>query len=260
MPWDPDRYDLFKRERTAPADDLLALLERRPGLRVIDLGAGTGELTRRLSDLLPDSTTLGVDSSPEMLARSASFERPSLRFELRSIEDVLRGAPDAPLWDIVFSNAALQWVPDHTQVMAAVFGLLEPGGQLLIQVPSNHGHPTHRLLAELAAREPYRTALGGFSRSSPVLTISAYAELFYALGASSIVALEKVYPHVLDGADALVEWMSGTALVPYLERLTEPHATDFASAYRELLRVRFPERPVFLGFQRIILSACRPSK
>ena len=258
MPWDPDRYELFKRERDAPTRDLLALLERRPGLRVIDLGAGTGELTRRLADMLPGSTTLGVDSSAEMLARSASFETPSLRFERRSIEDVLRGDAERRRWDVVFSNAALQWLPDHAELMAAVFGLLEPGGQLLIQVPSNHGHPTHRLLGELASREPYRTALGGFTQSSPVLTISAYAELLYGLGASSIVALEKVYPHVLDGADALADWMSGTALVPYIERLGEPVASHFAGDYRALLRQRFPERPVFLGFQRIILSACRP--
>ena len=143
MPWNPDQYLQFEAERAAPFVDLLALVQVRPGLRVIDLGCGTGELTRRLADALPDSSVLGVDNSPEMLARAAALARPGLAFAERSIEATLA---DGAQWDLVFSHAAIQWVPDHATLVPALLGLVAPGGQLAVQLPSNHDHPTHRLI------------------------------------------------------------------------------------------------------------------
>src|SRR5579885_2252569 len=107
MPWNPERYHQFQRERAAPFEDALALVERREGLSVIDLGCGTGELTRRLADALPGSNVLGIDSSPEMLAKAKPLERPGLLFEQRAIQEV-EGA-----WDVVFSHAVIQWLDDH---------------------------------------------------------------------------------------------------------------------------------------------------
>ena len=104
MAWDPEQYRKFQAERFAPFEDCLALVERRPRLRVIDLGCGTGELTRRLHEALPGSEVEGIDSSAEMLERAAPLAGPGLRFEQRSIE-ALEGT-----WDLVFSHAALQWV------------------------------------------------------------------------------------------------------------------------------------------------------
>src|SRR5215469_4577122 len=103
MPWNPERYHQFQRERAAPFEDALALVTRRDGLRVIDLGCGTGELTRRLADALPGSDVVGIDSSSEMLARAAPHARPGLRFEQGTIEEL------AGEWDLIFSNAALHW-------------------------------------------------------------------------------------------------------------------------------------------------------
>jgi len=252
MPWDPERYEQFKKERFLPFEDLVRMVRVRDGLRVIDLGCGTGELTARLADLLPDSDVLGIDSSAEMLARCAEHARPGLRFELRAIEDV------AGEWDVIFSNAALQWVPDHDALFPRLLSLLRPNGQLVVQMPSNYRHPTHAFIDELAQAEPFRTALGGYRRSWGTHGIEQYAQVLYDVGATDIVIFEKVYPHVLPDADALADWTSGTALVPFMERLPDDLRASFMARYRERLRQRFPQTPVFYGFRRILFSATRP--
>ena len=251
MPWNPERYNQFQSERSAPFDDLLRLVQVRPGLRAIDLGCGTGELTRRLADALPGSDVLGIDSSPQMLEKSAAFARPGLRFSLGQLESANGD------WDLVFSNAAVQWVEDHPRLLPRLFGLLRPGGQLCVQMPSNHSHPTHTLIAAIAGEEPFRTALDGWTRRSPVLAVEEYARLLYECGGRELQVFEKVYPHVLADADALADWTSGTALVPYFERMGETLSQQFMQRYRQALRQRFPERPVFYGFRRILFSTLR---
>jgi trans-aconitate 2-methyltransferase len=254
MPWDPTCYHRFQRERFAPFEDLLGLVPIRPGLRVVDLGCGTGELTRRLADALPDSDVLGLDSSPEMLARAEAQARPGLRFALGAIETVT-GA-----WDLVFSHAALQWVDDHPTLIPRLLALIRPGGRLAVQLPSNHTHPTHQLIRELAAAEPYRTALDAWSRPSPVLSIDAYATLLHDAGATDLTVYEKAYPHLLEDADALAAWTSGTALVPYFERLPTALHAPFLDAYRARLRALYPSSPVFYPFRRTLFAATRPDR
>lgn len=249
MPWNPDRYHQFSAQRAAPFEDLLALIERRGGMRVVDLGAGTGELTARLAGALPNSDVLGIDTSPEMLARARKLERPGLRFR----EDDLSSLTGS--WDLVFSHAAIQWVPDHPRLVPRLLGMVAPGGQIAVQLPSNHDHISHRLIAATAAEEPFRTALDGWTRVSPVLSIDEYAELLYHAGASDMTVFEKVYPHVLDDADAVADWTSGTALVPYMERLPEGLREPFMERYREQLRRAMPGSPVFYGFRRTLFAA-----
>jgi trans-aconitate 2-methyltransferase len=249
MPWDPDRYHQFQEERAAPFVDLLGLVVRRSTMRVIDLGCGTGELTARLADALPDADVVGLDRSPEMLGRAAPLARPGLHFELGDIETF------AGQWDLIFSNAALQWVADHKTLIPRLLASLRPGGQLVVQVPSNHLHPTHTLILELADEEPFRSALAGWRRISPVLSIDAYAELLYRHGASQITVFEKVYPHVLPDADSLADWTSGTALVPYFERLSADLREEFMARYRARLAALWMSGPVFYPFRRTLFAA-----
>jgi len=251
MPWDPARYHQFQRERFAPFEDLIRLIEPRAGMTVVDLGCGTGELTARLADVIPGSEVLGHDSSPEMLERAESLIRPGLRFEQGDIQ-TLEGS-----WDLVFSHAAIQWVPDHQWLVPHLFSLVQPGGQIAVQLPSNHDHLAHVLIHETAAAEPFRSALDGWDRESPVLTIEAYAELLFQSGAQNITVFEKVYPHILADADAIADWTSGTALVPYMERLPENMREQFMQQYRERLREAFPQKPVFYGFRRTLFAAGR---
>lgn len=249
MPWDPKRYEQFAEQRFLPFEDLVALINVRPGLRVIDAGCGTGELTRRLAELLPESDVLGVDASPQMLDRARELA-PGLRFEHQRIED-LSGE-----WDLVFSHAAIQWVEDHAALIPRLFSMVAPGGQIAVQQPSNFDQPSHTIMKAVAEEEPYASALS-WNREWPVLGVDAYAQLLFDAGATDITIFEKVYPHVLENADGIVDWMSGTALVPYRERLGEELYTSFRERYRTLLRERYPMSPVFFGFRRTLFAATK---
>lgn len=223
----------------------------REGMRVIDLGCGTGELTTRLASHLPESEVVGIDSSEEMLSRTGSLVHSGLSFKLQGIENV------SGQWDLVFSHAAIQWVENHAALVPRLIELVKPGGQLVIQLPSNQEHPTHRIIEQIACEEPFHKRLDGWSRRSPVLGVGEYAELLHDNGCDDLTVFEKVYPHILAGVDDLVEWTSGTALVPYFERLSEEGREEFLKRYRARLSELWSNGPVFYGFQRILFSAVR---
>jgi trans-aconitate 2-methyltransferase len=251
VPWDPERYNQFKTERSAPFEDLVQLIKIRPGLKVIDLGCGTGELTSRLAGLLPGSQVLGIDSSPDMLTKTRAFKGANVNFQLRDIQEI-EGA-----WDLIFSNAAIQWIGDHQSLVPRLFSHLRPGGQLVVQLPSNHNHSAHRMIVETASEQPFERALNGWLRHVPVLPVEDYAELLFAAGGQDLIVFEKVYPHVLENADAVADWSSGTALLPYMERLEAELREPFMQRYRQKLRQHWPDSPVFYGFRRILFSARR---
>jgi trans-aconitate 2-methyltransferase len=249
MPWDPNQYEKFQSERSAPFFDLLELVDIRDDIKVIDLGCGTGELTSTISEKLPTATILGIDSSESMLAKSEEFAGQSLEFKQSHIEGI------GGKWDLLISNAAIQWVEDHEQLIPRLITLLEPGGQIAIQLPSNHTHYSHKLILELAQSPPYEEALGGWKRIPPVLTPERYAQILFDQGLQEIIVFEKLYSHVLADADAIADWTSGTALVPYFEKLPADLRNMFMDEYRAGLRKYFPQSPVFYPFKRILFSA-----
>ncbi|HYG81216.1 MAG TPA: methyltransferase domain-containing protein, partial [Pyrinomonadaceae bacterium] len=184
-------------------------------------------------------------------ARASAQAGGRVRFELGSIETA-EGS-----WDLVFSHAAIHWVEDHRALVPRLLSLVSPGGQLAVQLPSNHTHPTQTLITQLAAEEPYRSVLGGWRRESPVLQINEYAELLHEGGAVEITVFEKVYPSLMEDADALADWTAGTTLVPYFERLPEDLREAFMESYRERLRALYPPGPVFFPFRRTLFAAAR---
>jgi trans-aconitate 2-methyltransferase len=252
MKWNPDQYHRFQSERFAPFEDLLDLVNVREGLRVADLGCGTGELTARLAEALPKSEVVGFDSSPAMLEKAAELEGPGLRFEQCSIEE-FEGE-----WDLIFSHAAIHWVEDHNALVPRLFGQVAAGGQLAVQVPSNHKHTAYTLIHAVVSEDPFYEALDGWMRHAPVLEIDAYSSLLFAAGGENITAYEKVYAHVLERADDLAEWTKGTALLPYLERLPGELHQPFYDRYVKLLRDLWPAGPIFYPFRRTLFSASRP--
>ncbi len=252
MAWNPDTYNKFKEERFLPFYDLLGLIKLRAGIKIIDLGCGTGELTKKLSDKLPDAEILGIDSSTAMLKDSKAFENAQLKFECRSIEEEVSSGRK---WDLVFSNAALQWVEGHEKLLPDIINSINPGGQLVVQMPAQHHNISNRILNNLADEAPYNIAFENWKRLSPVLDIDVYAKILFDAGGRNITAYEKIYPLVLPDVNALYDWVSGTALIPYLEKLEGKLKQFFANEYKLRLQHNFSSLPVFYPFRRIILGA-----
>lgn len=253
MTWDPAQYRRFAAERRQPFDDLLSLCRPVPGGTVVDLGCGSGELTAELHRRLGAAETVGVDRAPAMLA-----EAPTAVEGLRFVEGDL-AAFDGPPVDVVFANASLHWVGDHPSLLAGLAGMLRPGGQLAFQVPTNFDHPSHLLARRVAAEPPFAELLGGSppsDRGHHVLAPAAYAELLHRLGGRPPVCRLEVYAHELASTAEVVEWVRGTLLTPYRQRLGEDDYARFVDTYRRRLLDELGDRsPYFYGFARILCWA-----
>jgi len=241
--WNPEQYGKFSHQRRQPFDDLLALVEPRPRMRVVDLGCGTGELTRALHDHLGAAETIGVDNSETMLERSSAFVTDALRFEQGEIE-TFAGGP----FDLVFSNAAFHWVPDHDARFARLASFLAPQGQLAVQMPANDDHPSHTTAAAVAQE------MGIAPKPSRVLAVDHYARLLHRLGLARQNVRLQVYGHVLESSRAVVEWVKGTLLTDYERRMTPADFTTFMDRYTSrLIEVLGDARPFFYTYKRVLL-------
>jgi trans-aconitate 2-methyltransferase len=252
LSWDPEQYARFQAERSRPFFDLLAMVEPRASMRVLDLGCGSGELTRALHEKLGAAHTLGIDSSEAMLARAAPLAGGGLEFAPARIEQW----PTDGAWDLVYANASLHWIEEQPRLLARLRGMLAPGGQLAFHVPANHDHPSHRVAGEVAEDAPFAAALGGWSRGVPVLSPRAYDEVLHGLGFARRRVELRIYGHEMPSVDDVVEWNKGASLTVYAERLGELWP-DFLSRYRHRLRARLgDQRPYYYTYARIFTWAC----
>ena len=252
-PWNPDQYHQFRNERSQPFFDLLDLVEPCPGGRVVDLGCGTGELTVILHERTCAAETLGLDSSETMLAKAQEFAGGELSFVLSNI-DSFEGQ-----FDVVFSNAALQWVDGHEELIPAVASHVKPGGQLAFQVPANADHPSHLVAHAVAREEPFASALRGYSREWPVLPPERYAEILNGLGFADMTVRLQVYGHTLASSDGVIEWVKGTLLTDYQRRMPADSYQAYLARYRERLLAEIGAvAPYFYAFKRILVRARRP--
>jgi len=254
--WEPETYARFAAERRQPFFDLLDLVTRIPGGRAVDLGCGTGELTLELHRATGAAETLGIDSSDAMLAKAAANAGGGLRFERG---DLAGFAPAEP-FDLVFSNAAFHWVPDHPALLERLTHAVKPGGQLAFQVPDNFDHPSHRAAEEAASEEPFRGALEGQAHPRNVLLPEAYAGILDRLGYREQTVRLQVYGHRLHGREDIVAWVEGSLLSEYRRRLPAGMYASFLQRYRERLFATVPdERPFFFTFRRVLVRARRPA-
>ncbi|MBN8783591.1 MAG: methyltransferase domain-containing protein [Terrimonas ferruginea] len=253
MPWNPEVYNQFKEKRYEPFYDLISHIKAKPHMRIVDLGCGTGELTAILANKFAGSKVLGIDSSAEMLAKAPAQE--NISFVQRAVEEQLMIDDQ---WDVIAANASLQWVEDHPSLFPKIISKLRPGGQLAVQMPSQQENVLNQLLYKLVHESPYYEVLKNDIRHSPVLSLDEYTTLLYSNGASEVLVYQKVYPIIAQSADTLYDFISGSALVPYMEKLNEPIKSALVKEFKQRIARQFPSAPMVYAFKRIILVASFP--
>ncbi len=261
--WDPGQYAKFADERSRPFHDLLARVGATdPGL-VLDLGCGDGPLTLSLTERWPGARVVGVDSSPQMLdrARGLDVDGRVTWVEADLAQWPVEAHAGAP--DVIVSNAALQWIPRHLELLSDWCAALAPGGWLAFQVPGNFGAPSHALMREVARTHSRRDDLAAALRRPASAEPGSYLQVLERAGLATDV-WETTYLHVLDRAgvqsDPVLEWVRGTGLRPVLDVLTDPGERDaFLQPYAERLRAAYPRTAsgVVLPFRRIFAVAHR---
>ena len=245
--WSPEQYERFKTERQQPFRDLVSLVEPHPHMRIADLGCGTGELTGELHTHFGAAETVGVDSSASMLAKAETFAGGTLRFEQQDIETWSTEQP----FDLILSNAALHWVPDHAAVITRLAGFLARGGQLAIQMPANDSHASHTTAAEIAVK------FGAEPRPDYLLPVERYAELLHELGFKRPHVRMQVYGHLLDSTDDVVEWVRGALLTDYARQLGDRFPAFVDEYRRELLARLGAQEPYLYTYKRILIWAMK---
>lgn len=259
MRWDPGQYKRFADERARPFRDLLARVHASDASAVADLGCGPGTLTLELARRWPEAAVEGIDSSPEMVSRAQSLDRPQqVRFRE---QDLREWRPEQPV-DVIVSNATLQWVPGHLDLLPTLVEALSPGGWLAFQVPGNFAEPSHQELVRLRTSPRWRARLGADAeRTASVHEPQTYLDRLLATGCAADV-WETTYLHVLAGPDAVVEWMKGTGLRPVLSALEEDERATFLEEYALAVRPAYPARELgggelgtVLPFRRIFAVA-----
>ena len=251
--WSPSTYLKFEVERTRPSRDLLAQVPLAAPKTVIDMGCGPGNSTELLVERWPESRVTGLDNSPNMLAE-ARKRLPAASF---AEADAHTWAP-APGTDLVFANAIYQWVPEHLTQLPRVLEALPPGGVLAVQMPDNMAEPSHMLMREVAAEGPWAEQLQGVARL-PLPPVRTYYDALRPF-ASRLDIWHTTYNHVLAGPEAIVQWVKGTGLRPFIDPLTPEHRAEFLSRYLARLTEAYPpasDGKVLLRFPRLFIVAIR---
>lgn len=254
--WNADQYTKFSSHRDRPFFDLMARVGAAKPATVADLGCGTGHLTASLLERWPEAHVLGVDSSPQMLEKAVRHAVPG---RLEFIEADLRAWRPTERFDAIVTNAALQWVPDHEALIPRLAALVADGGWLAVQMPANFDAPSHTLIREVSALEPFRAhlhKLEGEPRTQQ--SVLWYVETLSSLG-FEVDAWTTEYEQILRGENPVLEWVKGTALRPVLNALPRDLHEAFLAQYGVRLLEAYPTRDfgTLLPFKRVFFVARR---
>lgn len=254
MTWNPERYLAFGDQRTRPAIDLLARVPLQQAGWIADLGCGPGNATSLLVEHWPEAMVIGIDSSSDMLANARRSGTGATWVEA----DIGTWTPDRPL-DLIYSNAALHWLPDHQALLPRLLGCLRAGGVLAVQMPRNFEAPSHTLLRATAESGPWADRLAGVLDWRRVAAPEWYYDLL-AVQAAVLDIWETIYLHGLDGDDPVLRWTRSTALRPIMQALEGEHRAAFEAAYAARLREAYPRRAdgqTLFPFRRLFIVAQR---
>jgi trans-aconitate 2-methyltransferase len=249
--WDPDRYLAFADERGRPFMELVARVGADAPFEVVDLGCGPGNLTGLLAERWPGAHVVGLDSSPEMIEQAQRLGQPVDY----AVADLRAWRPERPV-DVLLSNATLQWVPGHLELLPGLVEAVAPGGWFAFQVPGNFDEPSHTVRAELAAEAPYAPFTGDVATPSSHDPATYYDALSAA--GCAVDVWETTYTHVLGGPDPVFGWVSGTSLRPTLQALPDDLREEFAVELKRRFAAAYPVRSdgtVLMPFRRVFAVA-----
>lgn len=250
MPWNPVIYNEFKEIRYQPFFDLMNLISEKDLKNCIDIGCGTGEQTKILSEKIEVANFLGIDSSEEMLSKSNKYKNDRLQFKLSTIEEFAESESN---WDLIFSNAALQWSDNHNELFPKLISKLNQGGQFAVQMPFQNENILNKILIEMVQENPFADFLQGYIRNSPVLHIDDYTSIMFEEGLSNITIFLKVYPIIAESEIDLLNFISGSALIPYMERLDSDKQELFTAEYAKRIKSHFKKFPAIYSFKRVLM-------
>ncbi len=257
--WNPSLYRRFEDERTRPAEELLARVPLAQVAHAVDMGCGPGNSTELIVRRFPDADVLGIDNSEAMLI-SARERLPASRFESGDIAHWTPAADAAP--DLIYANAALQWVPDHEKLIPRLFAALAPGGVLAAQMPDNREEPTHRLMREVASEAPWKSHIGDADKlRTLLLPLGGYYDLL-ARDAVQVDVWHTIYQHPMASAAAIVDWVRSTGLKPFVDGLPADLQASYLAEYERRVAQAYPERSdgqLLLAFPRMFLVAQKRS-
>jgi trans-aconitate 2-methyltransferase len=252
--WDPEQYLRFGDERSRPFFELTGRIAAQDPGAVVDLGCGPGTLTAALAERWPGARVLGIDSSAEMIeaARELPDAGGRLSFALGDVRDFV---PDGGV-DVIVSNAVLQWVPEHLDLVTRWGSCLRPGGWLALQVPANFDQPSHQAIRDLAAADRWRPLLAGVQLNRQSADPAEYADPLARAGLD-VDAWETTYLHVLHGDDPVAEWCKGSALRPVIAALPPEEAGEFLAEFRARMAEAYPAAPygTLFPFRRVFVVA-----
>ena len=253
--WNPALYRRFEDERTRPAAELLARVPLATAARVVDLGCGPGNSTELLVERWPNAEIMGIDTSADML-RQARERLPKQTF----VEaNVAHWVPPANT-DLLFANAIFQWVPDHLRQLQRLLGALPAGGALAVQMPDNLDEPSHVMMREVAHAGPWRETLADAARARDVLPKPGASYDALRPLCQRIEIWHTIYNHVLDDAAAIVEWVKGTGLKPFVDPLEPAERKEFIREYTARVAAAYPAQfdgKVILRFPRFFVVAVK---
>jgi trans-aconitate 2-methyltransferase len=255
MTWSAAQYIKFEQERTRPVRDLVQRIPNGEVVSAADIGCGPGNSTEVLHERYPRAGIIGLDSSPDMI-KAARERLPDLAFEVVDIRD---WRPKEP-FDVILANAALQWVPDHEALLPALMAKLGSGGALAVQMPDNLDEPSHRLMGEVANDGPWATKLKHAGAARAERHPPGWYFRLLRAHAPHVDVWRTTYFHPLAGAHAIVEWLKGTGLRPFLDPLEKSEQDSFLAHYEEAIAKAYPadaDGTVLLPFPRLFVVATR---